>query len=397
MLLVRVPEVLSLALALSGCPSEGPTRSDASLADTPQPEATALGDGISDTAPGDGISDTAPGDGDETHAGACRSFDFSSPLEGNGTPGVYQLGGNRDLGLGGPLPDAVIFELYGAQTGTFDLGSGGNENYQTCSQCLRFVQDIDATGATQAKNFFQKGGVLTVAEATPPAATSLRITLQDVEMIEVTIRAADFLTTPVSGGSCYARPGELVLETGACVSACGAHACGPDGCGGECGAGCAGGDRCRLDGTSCEASPTCVPLSLTGTLENSAAGVYRLDVTSLGLSAVGQADFVQIELYQDATGTFDLASAVNRNYSTCKQCVRLVLDGRRELFQRQGQLVVGNASVPLGEPALDGFVDLRSSGIVLEEVVIDEEFSSMALPGGACVELLDGAIASPAH
>ena len=216
-----------------------------------------------------------------------------------------------------------------------------------------------------------------------------------LEMIEVTIRAADFQTTPVPGGACYRAPASFTLETGACKPECGDHACGPDGCGGECGRTCREGERCRIDGALCETTPTCIELALGGTLDNIKAGVFRVEVTGAGLGAVNGDDFVQIEFYKEDTGTFDLAGTANRNYATCNQCLRLVVDGRTELFQQRGQLVVSDVSVPLGDPETEGFVELGLNGVVLEEVVIDEEFNSMAIDGGACVRLVDGTISSP--
>jgi len=326
---------------------------------------------------------------------ACQLLDFTGELETKNAPGVFQLGGKVDLGLGGPLPDAMILEFFSDETGTFDLAANGNENYKTCDQCVRFVQDIDPSGATPARNFFQKSGTLTIDAATPPNGTDLKLTLTDAEFVEVTIRAADSQTTPVENGACYQHPSDFVFETGTCKPACGDHVCGPDGCGGICGEGCRDDEKCHLDGSRCEAVSTCVQVALDGKLDNTGAGVFRLDVTRLGLGAVDQEDFVQIEFYKDAVGTFDLASTANRNYSTCNQCVRLIVDGRTELYQKSGKLVVSEASIPMGDPQTDGYVDLQTTSVVLEEVLIDDEFNSMPLPNGACVELVDGQLSSP--
>jgi len=390
-----------MALSLLACDSGEDTPADVTRPDTAQPDTvppdTAQPDTTPpDTAPPDTAADTTQ-DTLETDTGpvGCAPFELTGDLVAKDAPGVFQLGGEVDLGLGGPLPDAVVFEFYSDETGTFDLAADGNDNYKTCSQCVRFVQDIDPSGATPARNFFQKAGRLTIDASTPPNGTDIVLTLEGLEMIEVTIRAADFMTTPVPDGACYEGPASLELKTGVCAPACGDHVCGPDGCGGECGTPCGDRQSCRIDGATCEATPTCVDLALTGPLANIAPGVFRLEVTELGLGAVGGDDFVQIEFYKDQTGTFDLAGASNRNYATCNQCVRLVVDGRRELFQQRGDLVVGEVSVPLGDPETEGFVDLMLSGVVLEEVVIDEEFNSMPIDGGACVRLVDGRVSSP--
>ena len=102
----------------------------------------------------------------------------------------------------------------------------------------------------------------------------------------------------------------------------------------------------------------------------------------------------QIEFYKNDTGAFDLATPTNHNYATCDQCLRLVLDGRTELFQRKGEVTIADISVPIGDPATDGYLDMQLDGVVLEEVVIDEQFNSMPRDGGGCVELVDGRITS---
>lgn len=340
------------------------------------------------------VEDTAP----ETSSDAevtpttCAALTLEGALVPGEAFGTFKLGGDIDLGLGGPLPDAVVFEFYSDATGSFDLGAGANANYMTCEQCVRFVQDIDETGATTAKSFFQKGGTLTIDPTTPPEGTSIKLELADLEMVEVLIRTSDLQSFPVDGGACYAGGAPIALETEVCVPACGDHTCGSNGCGGSCGE-CGAGTSCNLDGKTCEAVSSCLPLALDGELDNFDVGYYRLDLTDLGYGAFGRRDFLQIEFYKDDVGVFDLGASTNRNYATCNQCVRVVIDGGVELFQRSGQLGVGEASKPQGEPG-DGQVELDLNGIVLEEVVIDEEFNSMPVPQGVCVEITNGLIAS---
>lgn len=388
----------ALTLPLAACPQDdAPADQDTLAPDTTADEETAaetVAPDTIDTIAPDTIEPEVDATDDVAPIG-CLPFSPTGDLVARDVPGVYQLGGRVDLGLGGPLPDAMIFEFYEDATGTFDLASGGNENYKTCKQCIRFVQDIDPDGIVPAKNFFQAGGAITIDPATPPNGVDLVVTLTALEMVEVTIRAADFQTTPVENGACYRGPPSLALETGQCKPECGERVCGPDGCGGTCGAGCRDGERCRLDGSRCEIESTCVEVALEGTLLNLDAGVFRLDVTELGLGAIAGEDFVQIEFYKPDTGSFDLGSGQNRNYATCNQCVRVVVDGRFELFQRRGRLVVADVSSPMGSPELDGYVSLELQSIVLEEVIIDDEFNSMPMPNGACIELIDGVIASP--
>lgn len=391
-------------LTLAACPSDDSPRDatdhatdgtdatetqDADATETQDADATEATDGT------DAATD-ATADAEVGPAG-CKTFDLTGDLVAKDAVGVFQLGGDLDLGLGGPLPDAVVFEFFSESTGTFDLSQSGNDNYKTCEQCVRFIEDIDPTGRAPSKNYFPRAGKITIDDATPPTGTTLKLTLARMELIEVTIRASDFQTTPVEGGGCYEREDNLVLETGVCQPQCGDHRCGPDGCGGVCGAGCAETEVCHLDGSECEETSTCVPIVLEGPLlpDLDNPGIYRIDVSDYGLGAIEPKDFVQVEFFDDTTGTVHLDSTKNRNYSTCKQCFRLIVDGRTELFQRSGDLVISDASVPTGDPATDGFVAFDMVGVVLGEVLLDEEFNSMALPNGRCVEIVDGPLSSP--
>ena len=69
--------------------------------------------------------------------------------------------------------------------------------------------------------------------------------------------------------------------------------------------------------------------------------------------------------------------------------------GAAQHVQRSGDLIISDASVPTGDPATDGFVAFDMVGVVLGEVLLDEEFNSMALPNGRCVEIVDGTLSSP--
>jgi hypothetical protein len=322
----------------------------------------------------------------------CAELALTGSLEANDVAGVFTLGGEVDLGLGDPgIPDIVVFELFSDEAGTFRLGQGANENYATCNQCVRVIEDASSGSARQ---FFPTAGAIEV-EYLGSSGREVRFTLSGLEMVEVTIRQADLRSVPVEDGGCYRRVGAFSLETAACVATCGDHVCGDDGCGGVCGDGCQAG-VCSLDGLRCEADgSTCQDVTVAGTLANPAAGVYRLSLTELGLGAVSATDFLQIEFYENATGGFSLGAGTNRNYRTCGQCVRLIVDGSREFFQREGLLTVSPASEPIAVPGEDAFVDLTFSGVVLQEVTLDDEFNSTPKPGGACVRLLvDGPLRS---
>ena len=125
-------------------------------------------------------------------------------------PGVFEVymvdpQANTDLGFGGALPDVISFEFYanGAPigAGTFDLGSGDNSNYNTCSQCLRVLMDFDH-GRPQ-KLFFQTGGTLTVDAMTLPGSDPIIMSWQNVTLAEVTIDSMTLVSTLVPNGDCF--------------------------------------------------------------------------------------------------------------------------------------------------------------------------------------------------
>jgi hypothetical protein len=122
---------------------------------------------------------------------------------------IYQVGPlqDTDLGYGGVLPDVISFEFYanGAPitAGTFDLGSGDNANYATCSQCVRVIMDIDTGTGVPQKIFYQTGGTLTVDAMTLPGSDPIVLSWQNVTLAEVYIDPSTFESTLVPNGDCF--------------------------------------------------------------------------------------------------------------------------------------------------------------------------------------------------
>ena len=86
-------------------------------------------------------------------------------------------------------------------TGTYDLGSGKNANYKTCTECVLAYQDYNESTDEYAKLFFQKSGTLKLTKATTSGA-ALAGTIS-ATLIEVTIDPDnEYTSTPVSGGAC---------------------------------------------------------------------------------------------------------------------------------------------------------------------------------------------------
>lgn len=98
------------------------------------------------------------------------------------------------------LQDFVFYEFYSDATGTFDLMSvGDNDNYETCTQCIRMLEDL--APSITPKVFYQTSGSMVVSGA--PSSGTPTITLNNVTLSEVTIDPNSFHSTLVPGGACY--------------------------------------------------------------------------------------------------------------------------------------------------------------------------------------------------
>lgn len=133
--------------------------------------------------------------------------------------------------------DLTTLELYGdgstPAAGVFDLQSGLDANYATCTHCVRAL-----VGDPQAPSlFFQSAGELVVDAGRDPFSGSISARLRNVTLVEVTIAPPpSYQSTPVPNGRCFALSETLVL-----VGAPGEWTCDPstyaadDGCDCACG------------------------------------------------------------------------------------------------------------------------------------------------------------------
>jgi len=321
-----------------------------------------------------------------TAAGECVARTLTGPLVwDDAAQARYVLGGDADLGFGGPEPDAVFFELYTADTGSFDLASVGvNDDYATCEQCVTVFVDV-AEGGGYGGVYFQRAGSLGIDPATPPGGAAFHLTLTNLELEEVTLDELTWASTPVDGGACASVVGLTELST-ACAPDCVGKVCGPDGCGGVCGAGCAGGEVCNLAGTACDAGCTVVSATGPPVLIDQQAGSasYRVVLDDPALGDVAAEDDLVLQFYSPAAGTFALGTAPNDDFATCAQCLLANVDpggaAPRTFFQSAG-------SVTLGDDPTDGSLDATLSGVELVEVTIGASYASTPVPGGACLSL----------
>ena len=79
--------------------------------------------------------------------------------------------------------------------GTFELGTGSDDNYGTCAHCV-----IAFYGTMQDRGYFARAGTMTVAA--DPFELDLDVVIEDLELVEVTIDPIDLTSTVVPGGDC---------------------------------------------------------------------------------------------------------------------------------------------------------------------------------------------------
>lgn len=159
-------------------------------------------DGTTTTGDTDGSTTTGDTDGSTTTGDETTTTGVGDCIEV--TPGELeapQAGLFRFTAdqLGDADDDFTQFEFYTNDTGAFDLASAGvNDNYISCEQCVRVLEDINEDPLVQ---YFQSEGTITVSMDTPPQDGALSVDLAGVTLVEVTI-ADDFTSTPVPNGGC---------------------------------------------------------------------------------------------------------------------------------------------------------------------------------------------------
>ena len=254
------------------------------------------------------------------------------------------------------LSDFIALEFYQnddftTTAGTFNLGTGSNTNYKTCSECVRAYQDIASDGSSYAKQYFQKSGTLKISNVDSDGNISGTL---EATLIEVTIGSKEegYPSNPVAGGAC------IEIESGtfgegeeeACVPDCTGKICGSDGCGGVCG-------NCNTGLACSENQNECVELEIsecTG-LSLEWDSLYRPDYINefYALSEEEDGPMARMEFWQNeqtgaiTAGTYDLGSAKNLEYATCTECVFAysdVEDGyyTKTYFQHEGTITISS-------------------------------------------------------
>ena len=246
----------------TGSTDTGDTGSaDTGSADTGSADTGSADTGSTDT--GSDTGDTTPAPDPTPTPVECTGFSIEpETFKYNEVKGIYTAK-IPDIGTDESLEDELRISFPYAETspvtaGSYDLNSTNNQNLSTCRECVRVFQDIKADG-TPTKQFFQKGGTLTIEQV--DSFNGIKGSLK-ANFMEVTIStdSAGDHSIPVNNGACFELESEISFDN-LCVPSCKTadgenKICGSDGCGGFCGENngvCEGENMaCSADQTKCE-------------------------------------------------------------------------------------------------------------------------------------------------
>src|SRR5690606_37578498 len=85
--------------------------------------------------------------------------------------------------------------------GSFDLSQSPDDNYSTCARCLLGFEDLGGASTP----YYPASGSLAVTTPDSPFTGVSAGTFQDVVLVESSLESS--VTTPVSGGKCWALGG----------------------------------------------------------------------------------------------------------------------------------------------------------------------------------------------
>jgi hypothetical protein len=111
--------------------------------------------------------------------------------------------------LVGGAEDFVGFQFYsgdnfdGQQPGSFELGTGVDDNYATCGRCVLVERDAAAVGSAGNTRFYATSGTLDIDDGSEHMDGRPSLTISDVTFVEVTIDPDTYVSTPVEDGDCY--------------------------------------------------------------------------------------------------------------------------------------------------------------------------------------------------
>lgn len=160
---------------------------------------------------GTGGNSTAGGGGGG--AGGC-SQTIEITVHGAATPddqtdnGYYGYEYNIDPQLDTAASDFLWFDFYtggeynGGDTGVFELGTGDDANYASCSRCVWLGVDLGDTSGTAKTYFYAKSGRLDIAADSDQLKGYPDMHVTDVLLSEITLDSDTHVSTEVPGGRC---------------------------------------------------------------------------------------------------------------------------------------------------------------------------------------------------
>ncbi len=190
--------------------STSPADEGSTSTDGPQTDTTAASEETGDTGEsGDtGEDDTTTGDTGDRDCIEVEVQQWIGLGEGDNAiialtiPQIGDLGRNNDL---------VQLELYDAPPPLdmpIDLAMAPNDNYGTCGQCLRLLEDV--VGTNIPKQYFVDRGTITFTGL--GFSGEMEGNFTDVRFVEVTLDGS-FNSTPVEGGDCIVINGQSDFDT----------------------------------------------------------------------------------------------------------------------------------------------------------------------------------------
>ena len=314
----------------------------------------------------------------EMHANQYDDYYYEAPVSGN-------VIGSREL------EDIMTLHFYGnpytLEEGTIDLGTGDNANYETCTECLLLYEDLDFINNKYGRTFFQQKGELVfdeVREGTFESRGHASFRLVEVEIDDYTSES-----TQVPGGACY-EVENMTWDT-ICIPQCEGKICGPDGCGGECGNGCETDYGCNTEQTDCVRYEceqiTMDELSDVQIYPGDRRYSYSYSITQ-DLGNTDKLETLRFALYGNiqALRKYKLYGT---NLRSCEVCFTLYEvidealfeDNAKMYFQQSGKLEFSEFDLD------NGTFGAELDSIRLVEINIDEDFGSIPVPGGKCVEI----------
>ncbi len=144
--------------------------------------------------------DETPDDDEDTISQECKTITIGSIDASDNPETMNTYYAKIQSAIGEILvPDRLMLQFKQNGTGTFDLGTGKNTNYQSCDQCLLVFEDLTEKGAV--KTYFQQSGNINVTEGTVMDGESAGSVIS-AKLVEVTIDPETSKSTLVPGGAC---------------------------------------------------------------------------------------------------------------------------------------------------------------------------------------------------